>query len=517
MSSSPQHQVLDEWAQGAETVTIEWQENFLSYTANYDRECTPSESAECLRALCRSKLLRFTDMRDAPERFFAAHRLLASRILGGFGIRFTVQFNLFAGSVLGLGNERQVKMLEDLQEKGQLGCFALTEVGAGVLSGFIVKATATWDAAQCGFVISTPTAESEKNWISQGLTAEWVVVFADLIIDGSPKGPHPFLLRMRHEGTDQLVPGISLVDMGKKTVANDLDNARIRFTNVFAPRESLLSRFVDVTPEGKYIQLGSEAMRIEVIGQRLVTGRLAIAEAALVAVRQMFLKTKAYADSKPVNAVSGSMPLSQLPQLKTMFDEAHKQLTAIETFTASVEARLAWELRRNTIPNADLVEAISVCKVRNIELSITMQHRLEQEVGSFALMAESGFIYKDMLLCCKFAEGDSRILMQKMARDELKRAQKRGLLSMLREIVFQQDPVLRSKALKTFRLARALRAAPNIATGFEQQWEMVYGLANNMCDAHVHARPSGEEVSRILRQHPKLMPNLQQPLLVSRL
>jgi acyl-CoA oxidase len=45
-----------------------------------------------------------------------------------------VQFNLFAGSILGLGNERQVKMLEDVQEKGQLGCFALTEVGAGVLS-----------------------------------------------------------------------------------------------------------------------------------------------------------------------------------------------------------------------------------------------------------------------------------------------------------------------------------------------------------------------------------------------
>ena len=48
-------------------------------------------------------LFAAVDMRDAPERFFAAHRLLASRILGGYGIRFTVQFNLFAGSILGLG------------------------------------------------------------------------------------------------------------------------------------------------------------------------------------------------------------------------------------------------------------------------------------------------------------------------------------------------------------------------------------------------------------------------------
>ena len=58
-------------------------------------------------------------------------------------------------------------MLDDLQSKGELGCFALTEVGAGVLSGFIVKTTATWDAAQDGFVIQTPDPSAEKNWISQ--------------------------------------------------------------------------------------------------------------------------------------------------------------------------------------------------------------------------------------------------------------------------------------------------------------------------------------------------------------
>jgi acyl-CoA oxidase len=322
---------------------------------------------------------------------------------------------------------------------------------------------------------------------------------------------------MRDEASGELLQGVSLVDMGKKTVANDLDNARIRFHDVFVPRESLLSRFVDVNPAGEYVQLGDEPMRIEVIGQRLLTGRLAIAEAALVAVRQLFLKTKAYADEKLVNAVSGSMSLSQLPQMEKLFREADEELTAIETFTASVEARLSWELRRGTIPDADLVEAISVCKIRNIELATAMEHRLEQEVGSYALMAESGFIYKDMLLCCKFAEGDSRILMQKMVRDELKRAQKKGFLSLLRDVVFQQDPVQRSKAYKTINLARALRAAPNMASGFEKEWASVYALADNMCDAHVHERPKGEEVARILRDHPDLMIKLQQPLLVSRL
>mmetsp|Transcript_7976 Transcript_7976/g.9481 ORF Transcript_7976/g.9481 Transcript_7976/m.9481 type:complete len:514 (+) Transcript_7976:131-1672(+) len=505
---------LDSWARGTEAVSKEWQDSFMSFTENYDRGCGPVESAQVLRFLAKSGLLKYTDMRDAPERFFAAHRLLASRILGGFGIRFTVQFNLFAGSILGLGGLQQLNFLQDLQQSGELGCFALTEVGAGVLSGFIVKTTAIYDNERDGFYINTQGADAEKNWISQGLVADWVVVFADLIMEGKSYGPHPFLLRMRNEN-GQLIQGIHVTDMGPKTVANDLDNARIRFDDVFTPSFSLLNRFCDIV-NGRYIQVGDEPMRIEVIGQRLLTGRLAIAESALVAVRQLFLKSRKYAEQKLVNGISGKIPLASLPHLEQLFYEANEQLTALEVFSASVEARLAEHLRNGTIPDADLVEAISVCKVRNVDVATQMEHRLEQEVGSYALMASSGFIYKDMLLCCKFAEGDSRILMQKMARDELKRAQKSGYVSMT-VAVLQSDPVLRNKAIKTLNLARALATAPNMAEAFAKEWKMVYELAEAICDVHVHRRPKGEEIARVLIHHPNLMPALQEPLLVSRL
>ena len=52
----------------------------------------PARSSSLLRKLVKSELLRFTDMRDAPEKFFLAHRLLSSVGLNGFGVRFTVQF-----------------------------------------------------------------------------------------------------------------------------------------------------------------------------------------------------------------------------------------------------------------------------------------------------------------------------------------------------------------------------------------------------------------------------------------
>ena len=55
-----------------------------------------------------------------------------------------------------------------------------------------------------------------------------------------------------------------------------------------------------------------------------------------------------------------------------------------------------------------------------MEESISLTHQLRNEVGSYALMKDSGFSQTDFLQCCKFAEGDSRILMQKMARDRIR-------------------------------------------------------------------------------------------------
>ena len=88
------------------------------------------------------------------------------------------------------------------------------------------------------------------------------------------------------------------------------------------------------------------------------------------------------------------------------------------------EAALAKVLKEGGTPSSRLVDCIATCKVRAVEDSIEMTHRLKQEVGSFALMADAGFMHLDFLQCCKFAEGDSRILMSKIARDRLRLVEK---------------------------------------------------------------------------------------------
>ena len=108
-------------------------EAFLSLVKDVPTATDPAQSSAILRRLVQSGVLQFTDMEDAPEKFFLAHRLLSTIGLGGFGVRFTVQFNLFAGSIIGLASTEQRAMLNEIQEQGQLGCFLLTEMQVGVV------------------------------------------------------------------------------------------------------------------------------------------------------------------------------------------------------------------------------------------------------------------------------------------------------------------------------------------------------------------------------------------------
>ena len=370
-------------------------------------------------------LLRHTDLNNNPERFFLAHRLLARHApaLGpGFWIRFTVHYNLCAGTVLGLGNEQQVKTLDEWQEQGLLGCFSLTEKLAGVNSGLVVNTQAHWDPSSQTFNLHSPNLGAYKNWISQGLVADKTVAVADLFIKGKSFGPHAFMMNLRENGKP--VAGVKFEDMGKKTVGNDLDNAAIGFDNVTLPKEALLNRFADIEGE-EYVQKVKGMPVFHMIGQRLFTGRVAVAQAALEFRRGLFEMTKQYTDKKPCWAPSGEPMLSNIPQLKAIFAENERKLNFLDKFVGKCEAELSANLKENKLPSLQLVEAIAVAKVKAVEESIEISHRLQNEVGSYALMAGTGFEQKDFLTCCKFAEGDSRILMQKMSRDRLKLFEKK--------------------------------------------------------------------------------------------
>merc|ERR1712146_638630 len=108
------------------------------------------------------------------------------------------------------------------------------------------------------------------------------------------------------------------------------------------------------------------------------------------------------------------------------------------------------------------------------ETSIDLCFKLKQEVGSFALMGGTGFEQMDFLQCCKFAEGDSRILMQKMARDSLRQYQKKGNTA--------------AGSGEEERLCAELAKA--LGTGGQNAWdenfETVYALAEAVMERFLH-------------------------------
>ncbi|CAB9507176.1 Peroxisomal acyl-coenzyme A oxidase 3 [Seminavis robusta] len=407
----------------------QWAHDFTEATvgvAQMDpKEIDYGTSAQRLRELIKSGLLLHTDLRDHPERFFLAHRILAqhsSAVGPGFWVRFTVHYNLCAGTVLALGTDPQVEQLQEMQTQGLLGCFSLTEKLAGVSSGLVVNTTATWQPESQTFLLNSPDVGAHKNWISQGLVADKTVVVADLTIQDKSYGPHAFLIDLRQDG--DLVSGVATQDMGIKTVGNDLDNAAIAFDNVTIPKSALLSKFADIDADGNYVQKVKGIPVFHMIGQRLFTGRVAVAQAAMAFRRGLFDRTKQFSDQKQCWAPHGKhVVLSDIPHINALYEKAHSEAAELDAFVGECERRLCDCLRNNKLPSLDLVEAIACAKVKCVEGSIRACHQLQQDVGSYALMGGTGFENIDFLTCCKFAEGDSRILQQKMSRDRMKRFQ----------------------------------------------------------------------------------------------
>jgi len=402
---------------------MSWSEQWKQAVSSIRSDLGFEQSAEQLRQLSKTGLLKFTDITQNPARFFEAHRILAAHSpqLGpGFWIRFTVHYNLCFGSVMAVGSAEQVKQLDDIQKKGLLGCFALTEKLAGVNSGMVVQTTADWDDAAREFVINSPTEGSRKNWISQGFVADLACVAAELRVAGKSYGVHAFLVEFRKDG--KLVPNIEIDDMGVKTVGNDLDNAWIQFNKLRVPHSTLLCRYGEVKPGngGTYVSKAKGVTNMGMIGQRLYTGRIAVAQAALAYTRKQFDLTRDYSDRKVCWGPKENSNLTKVPQISALYNHADKQLLTLDKYVAECERHLSSHLQDDTIPPVHLTDAIACAKIAASEMSIDLCFRLKQDVGSFALMGGSGFDNMDFLQCCKFAEGDSRILMQKLSRDRVK-------------------------------------------------------------------------------------------------
>ncbi|MGI5447365.1 acyl-CoA dehydrogenase family protein [Streptomyces sp. CA-243310] len=196
-------------------------------------------------------------------------------------VKVGVQFGLFGGAILHLGTERHHDAhLPDLITGELMGCFAMTETGHGS-NVQALGTVARYDAAGGEFVITTPDDQARKDYIGNAARhAELGVVFAQLEVDGESRGVHAFVVTLRVDGRP--APGVRIEDDGRKMGLNGVDNGRIWFDGVRVPREALLNRFADVTPEGVYESaIENPNRRFFTMLGTLVQGRVSVAGAGI--------------------------------------------------------------------------------------------------------------------------------------------------------------------------------------------------------------------------------------------
>ena len=307
--------------------------------------------------------------------FMAAFETVAFHDLG-MTIKFTVQFGIWLGSVLLLGNESQHReLLHRIGTFALPGCFAMTEIGHGS-NVRELETTATYDPAAGEFIVHSPTWAAGKNYIGNGAChGRLATVFAQLETGGERHGVHAFLVPLRTDD-GKVCPGVRIEDNGPKMGENGVDNARIWFDHVRVPRTALLDKFGQVAVDGVYrSNIRSAGARFFTTISALVGGRISIAAAGLSAAKSGLAIAVKYATRRRQFRAPGTTeetallayPTHQrrlLPLLANAYalDFAHKHLVRrrvetqdghdpagtreVELLAAGLKAYITWNTTR---------------------------------------------------------------------------------------------------------------------------------------------------------------------------
>ncbi|MEA2384792.1 MAG: acyl-CoA oxidase [Solirubrobacteraceae bacterium] len=223
--------------------------------------------------------------RDAVARSIASFETLAFGDLSLL-VKCGVQFGLFGGTILHLGSahhhERYLYRVAKLELPG---CFAMTETGHGS-NVQALRTTATYDPDTQEFVVHTPDDDARKDYIGNAARdGRIAAVFAQLIVGGESRGVHALLVPLRDDdGT--VLDGVRIEDCGAKVGLDGVDNGRIWFHHVRVPREALLDRYAQVSPEGEYTSaIENPTKRFFTMLGTLIQGRVSICGASISATK----------------------------------------------------------------------------------------------------------------------------------------------------------------------------------------------------------------------------------------
>ena len=393
-----------------------------------EQATTLHQEAACaaqMRDIVRQEHLKYSTLVDSPETLLRCSPGMINSN-GALWTRFTVQYNLYSGTIVAMGTDEQREELFGTQKQGQLGCFAFTEAGAGVLSGAGVETTAIYEPKSQTFVIHSPTASSTKNWISQGCYAERAIILAELWMDNKSYGPHLFWAKIADRDSHDVIVPHNAVVVGtnpKKTTMLGLDNATISFNQFRVPRSALLSRFggINASTNTYESRLPENCTRLlDLLLSRLLTGRIVLSESTLAHAMSRLRTSWNYTEHRELwkgRKDKGRM-MSEMPLIRATFRDYSRTTAILQFFLAHTRERVATAIRTQAGFTNDLIEATCMCKFLGTGFGVDCVSVVRKTLGARALQMES------MLGCESFlpnatsaAEGDNTIMELKVVQD----------------------------------------------------------------------------------------------------
>jgi hypothetical protein len=276
------------------------------------------------------------------------------------GTRINVQVNLYLRTILTYHNNPD----EIIGAPDNIGCFALTEAKAGVLSGLIIDVK--FEETEQGYILRS--GDTSKKWISQGMTANNCLTMASNVTNHRDCRIFNFPLN---------VPGLhrSRMEFKNMPISARLDLAEITFDNVYLKKSCVLEKTIPLNRK----QLLSG----------IFYGRLCLSEVVMQSISE-FVST-VYEKIKYIDkfkTIGHYMYIKELNVNLNGYCERMKE-------------------RRQSLLDKQDVMTINCYKIYCVETAISIYNKIHMMFGTHAFGYSLDY---QTLILNKIAEGDTSVL-----------------------------------------------------------------------------------------------------------